>query len=77
MDACYHRLTDEEKERNKHGPMHVFTYTPDNLGNNDFLVFIHGSVIFEVFEIQVNIVLKTVFRRFENQMTGHEWTPVS
>lgn len=33
MESCYDRLTDEEKERNKHGPMHVFIYTEDNLGN--------------------------------------------
>lgn len=32
MESRYHRLTDEEKERNKHGPMHVYTYTDEVLG---------------------------------------------
>lgn len=32
IKSCYHRLTDEEKQRNKHGPMLCFSYTEINLG---------------------------------------------
>jgi len=32
MDTKEHLLSEEEKTRNKHGPMQIFTYTPDNLG---------------------------------------------
>ncbi|XP_065219617.1 5'-3' exoribonuclease 1 isoform X2 [Planococcus citri] len=32
MATCSDRLTDEEKERNSHGPMHVYTYSEENLG---------------------------------------------
>lgn len=32
MKPCNKKLTQEEQERNKHGPMYVYTYTPDNLG---------------------------------------------
>lgn len=39
MESCYDRLTDEEKERNKHGPMRVFMYTEDNLGNFHHVIY--------------------------------------
>ncbi|XP_039278824.1 5'-3' exoribonuclease 1 [Nilaparvata lugens] len=32
MEPRYDRLTDEEKRRNSHGPMHIFNYTPEDLG---------------------------------------------
>ncbi|XP_046669351.1 5'-3' exoribonuclease 1 isoform X2 [Homalodisca vitripennis] len=33
METKEHELTDEEKSRNKHGPMQVYTYTPENQGS--------------------------------------------
>lgn len=33
MDDKIHRLTEEEKIRNSHGPMHIYMYTKENLGN--------------------------------------------
>ncbi|KAK3858374.1 hypothetical protein Pcinc_035435 [Petrolisthes cinctipes] len=32
MNQCNEKLTKEERKRNKHGPMYVYTYTPENLG---------------------------------------------
>lgn len=32
MQSCNEKLTEEEKRRNKHGPMFVFTYTDEDLG---------------------------------------------
>ncbi|CAH0626780.1 unnamed protein product [Chrysodeixis includens] len=32
MEPCYQRLTEEEKKRNTHGPMLVYTWTPQNQG---------------------------------------------
>ncbi|KAF2357382.1 putative 5-3 exonuclease [Trinorchestia longiramus] len=33
MSSESHRLTADEKRRTAHGPMYVYTYTPDNLGS--------------------------------------------
>ncbi|XP_065560994.1 5'-3' exoribonuclease 1-like [Artemia franciscana] len=35
MEEREHLLTDEEKKRNSHGPMHVYVYDPANLGRYD------------------------------------------
>lgn len=32
MEPCYQRLTEEEKKRNMHGPMLVYNWTPQHLG---------------------------------------------
>lgn len=32
MEPLYEKLTEEEKKRNSHGPMLVYSYTEDNLG---------------------------------------------
>ncbi|KAG6460815.1 hypothetical protein O3G_MSEX012236 [Manduca sexta] len=32
MAPCYQRLTEDELKRNRHGPMLMFTWVPDNLG---------------------------------------------
>ncbi|XP_045764517.1 5'-3' exoribonuclease 1 isoform X1 [Maniola jurtina] len=32
MSPCYQRLTEEEMKRNMHGPMLVYNWTPENLG---------------------------------------------
>ncbi|CAB3243400.1 unnamed protein product [Arctia plantaginis] len=32
MEPCYQRLTEEEMKRNSHGPMLVYDWTPENLG---------------------------------------------
>ncbi|XP_075970890.1 5'-3' exoribonuclease pacman isoform X2 [Anticarsia gemmatalis] len=32
MEPCYQRLTEEEKKRNSHGPMMVYNWTSQNLG---------------------------------------------
>ena len=33
MESCNSMLTDEEAQRNCHGPMHIYTYTEQNLGD--------------------------------------------
>lgn len=33
MEPLNEKLTEEEKKRNSHGPMLVYTYTDENLGN--------------------------------------------
>lgn len=32
MNPCYAKLTPDEKQRNSHGPMYVYSYTKDDLG---------------------------------------------
>lgn len=32
MEMVEHKLSADEKNRNKHGPMHIFKYTKENLG---------------------------------------------
>lgn len=32
MNMVEHKLTEEEKKRNTHGPMHCFKFTENNLG---------------------------------------------
>jgi len=39
MKMVEHKLTIDEKNRNKHGPMHLFKYTKKNLGMCVYILF--------------------------------------
>lgn len=57
MKPCNEKLTKEERERNTHGPMYIYTYSPDNLG--EYLVS-HLRLTFPYWDIIISIYTSCV-----------------
>lgn len=69
MQMVEHKLTTDEKNRNKHGPMHIFKYTKENLGMGfSIIYFIYINLVYYLYFVQARFQFQNIFPLLKKTM---------